>query len=617
MLLMPLAAFSQQGPRPFGSVSINELRNENYASDTSSAVILFDKGEVVVEPNSTSRTVSKRHVRIKILRPEALDVWGNFKYYINIEGQMKVQGATYNLNNGVIQKSDLEESSVMRGKHNKYTEIVNIAFPNVRVGSVVEFSYVIKYPDLYAPSWKFQYAIPVRWSEYAISIPVEKIVYHFSGSIQPAQHEVKYNGEYHHWVLKDIPAFKPEPFMPDPDVYTSGVDFATHFTSWEGVYHELTLSEKFGPVVHQYKYLKNTVEELTSGMTDERQKIKIISDYVKHHVKFNGVDNYLGTNLTDLLQEKSGSSGDINLLLASLLEKAGLQVSMVLLSTRDNGFLVEDLPVLHQFNYVVCEVATKAGHILVDATEELLPYDILPPRCLNHKGFIVATGQFGWVGVAPSQREKITMDVNVTLSANGALQGKVKTYKDGYAAFNERKRFLKEATGNEYKIDLGNKLCKIAQPDVQNMKVLGKPVEQSCDVSMDEFAVLSNDLIYFNPHIFLREEFNPFTAENRTYPVDLGKLVDHTVVYTIALPVGYKVDELPANKVFALPDNSAKCTISFSLVGEKITVITKVQINKMLFQPLEYPGLKEFYAKLVAKKSENIVLKKTNKSDEL
>ncbi|MEJ7645685.1 MAG: DUF3857 domain-containing protein [Chryseolinea sp.] len=604
-----LKSFSQPTGATFGSITLNDLNDDLFSKDTAVAVIVFDKGEAIIDPYSATGTVFKRHIRIKVLRPEALSDWGNFKFKIGREGQMKVKGATYNRENGAIQKSDLDDASVVRAMFDRNTEMIRIAFPNVRVGSLIELSTVVRYPTLIAPAWQFQYSVPVRWSEYTISVPVENIVYHLSGTIKPALHEAKYDGKHLHWILKDIPAFTTEPFMPNEEVYVAEVNFATQFTKWEGIYHELTASPRFGAVIHQYRFLKNIVDDLTKGITDEKAKIRVISDYLKKRVAFNGVYDYLGSDPDEVLNKKSGSVGDINLLLASMLEKAGLRVSMVLLSTREHGFILEELPALWQFNYVVCEVATKDGSLLADATEALLPFDLLPPRCYNHKGFLIGTGQFGWIGVEPKQREKITMDVSVTLSQTGALKGKVTAYKDGYAAFDMRKEFA-EISGGTYNIDLGNKLCKIDHPEVLNMTSLEKPVQESCEISVEEFGITANDMIYFNPNLFLKDDSNPFKSALRSYPVDFGKITDHTVVYNIIIPDGFEVDELPKNSVTVLPENAARCTMSFSHIGNKITVVSKTQINKALFQPGEYPGLKEFYGKMVARKAENIVLKK-------
>jgi len=607
LLLCFRFGYSQQSEE-FGNISTKELSDEAYKNDTASAVILFDIGSLTLEPNSFTGTTLKRHRRIKILKEDAFSEWGNVNFFISKSGQFKIKGATYNLENGTIRKSELEESSIMRTKHNKEIERVSAAFPNVKKGSIIEISYVIRHPDYYSPDWQFQHSIPTRKSEYSLFVPIKNVRYNLRGLLKPTLHEEKHEGTHHYWLFKDIPAFVPEPMMADADAYRSSVAFGGGF-DWKDEYYSLSSSPYFGKIVHEYKGIQKTVDEITEGMTDDRQKIRAISDYIKRQIDHNKYYHIYGTDPQELIDKKKGDSGDINLLFGSMLEKAGLKVSMVLLSTRGNGTIDQKLPSLRQFNYVVCEVATKDGEILLDATDELLPFDMMPPRCNNQLGFLIGTNQFGWIPVQPKYRNKILLDATVTFNDTGGLNGKLKSFKEGYAAYDVRAKYR---TGGEvnYKIDLGNNLWNIDKYQIKNIEAIDKPIEETCDISIDQYVIQTEDKMYFNPHLFLRQEVNPFVSDSRLYPIDFEELIDNTVVCTLVIPDGYTVEELPENKAIVLSGNSAKCTFSTTVNGNKIMVMSKLIFNKTFFLPTEYAGLKEFYSKLVAKKSENIVLKK-------
>jgi len=326
-------------------------------------------------------------------------------------------------------------------------------------------------------------------------------------------------------------------------------------------------------------------------------------------VAFNGNDDFMGTDPNELFEKKKGSAGDINLLFGSMLEKAGLKVNMILLSTRGNGTIDQKIPSLSQFNYVICEVATKDGDLLVDATDKLLPFDMLPPRCYNQVGFLIGTAQYGWIPIQRKHRKKQLYDATVSFTDAGGLAGKLKTFREGYAAYEIRSSF-RAGNRENYKMDLGNKLWNVGNYEIKNVETVNKPLEETCNISIDDYAMLANDRIYFNPHLFLREEANPFVSDSRLYPVDFDNLVDNTVVCTLIIPDGYAVEELPENKAIALSGNAAKCTFSTTVDGNKIMVMSKLIFNKSFFLPADYAGLKEFYGKLVAKKAENIVLKK-------
>jgi hypothetical protein len=406
----------------FGTISMKDLTNEPFVGDTASAVVLFDVGKLEVEPNKVSGTTLKRHLRVKILRKDALRAW-DWQILIGKEADLKSKGITYNLENGIIKKSELETSAVMRTSYDWNNEIVTFAFPNVKEGSVIDVYYVVRHPDLYALPWEFQHSVPSRMSEYTVTLPLKDTKYSLTGLLKPDVHEEKYEGQFHRWQFTNIPAFVREPLMADRDGYISKVGFATHYYDWGGAVYDLVKDDKrslrFFAIVRQHKFLKSTVEEITAGIVDEKQKIKAITNYVKDIVKHNGHDDFLGVFPNEAIDKKEGSTGDINLMLGSMLEKAGFKVSLVLLSTRGHGVVDQKLPSLGQFNYVVCEVTTKDGEILVDATDKLLAYDMLPPRCYTHVGFLVGAEQYGWTPIIPKQRSKVLFDVTVTFTEGG------------------------------------------------------------------------------------------------------------------------------------------------------------------------------------------------------
>ncbi|HYC84789.1 MAG TPA: DUF3857 domain-containing protein, partial [Chryseosolibacter sp.] len=151
---------------------------KSYPEDTSAAaVILSNYGEAYVSINAVAPSMNfERHVRIKILKSEGVD-WANASVLLYHEGAdeeklTNLKAVTYNLENGKIVESKMEKTAIFRDKFNRYFNRVKFTLPNVKVGSVLEYSYTImsdfvtNFPDL-----KFQYDIPVRHSEFWAIIP--------------------------------------------------------------------------------------------------------------------------------------------------------------------------------------------------------------------------------------------------------------------------------------------------------------------------------------------------------------------------------------------------------------------------------------------------------------
>ena len=79
-----------------------------------------------------------------------------------------------------------------------------------------------------------------------------------------------------------------------------------------------------------------------------------------------------------------------------MLEKAGFEVYPVLISTRDNGFVRENIAVSTQFNYVICLVRFGDKSVLLDGTDAFLGTCVLPERCLNGQGLMISKAGHSW-----------------------------------------------------------------------------------------------------------------------------------------------------------------------------------------------------------------------------
>ena len=93
-------------------------------------------------------------------------------YYVGYENYnddiVKFSNAvTYNLENGSIVKTKLNSEGSFKKNVNEYWNEASITLPNVKVGSVIEFKYVLKTENIVKfPVFNFQDKIPVNYAEY-------------------------------------------------------------------------------------------------------------------------------------------------------------------------------------------------------------------------------------------------------------------------------------------------------------------------------------------------------------------------------------------------------------------------------------------------------------------
>lgn len=625
------AVYAQEDPIKFGAIPMEDLKMVTYERDTSAvAVILADYGDARIFQD---KIIFEHHKRIKILKAEGTsyaDV--SIFLYHNSGGDEKISGlkaVTYNLEDGKIVESKMDNGSVFQEKFNKSYNIKKFTLPNVKVGSVIEFTYK-HVSDFIAnfPNWQFQYKIPSRYTEYRAYIPDFLVMERYMTGYLGTQYDVKnfFQGSYtdkrHRWVIENVPAFKPEPYMTSETDYISKINFALAYVkstggstreimgSWQKLVDQLVKSASFGKGIKSNE-LKEKTDELLTGVTDPQQKLQIIYDYVKNTLTWNKTSDVWGNYFKETFAAKGGTSGDIHLVLASMLDKAGFTVEPILLSTREHGFIRKDIPMERQLNYVICSVKMNDKRIFLDATEKFLPLGIMPERCLNGEGLLVnlSANTFSWINLEAITKSKTTVSTDLVLNAEGELSGKVNFTRDGYDAHKSRSEFADSQEEYVKNISRG-KSWEVAKSDFLTMDKTNVPAKESHEVVISDHATISGDIIYINPMLGFNIAENPFKVETRTYPVDFGSPFEKVVLTKITIPEGYVLDEVPQNKLLALPGGYGKYLYNINVLGNTINLTSSLSINKALFVQEEYPILREFYTQFVAKQSEQIVLKK-------
>ncbi|MBS1508062.1 MAG: DUF3857 domain-containing protein [Bacteroidetes bacterium] len=603
---------AQTNTASFGSVTLEELSLKVCSIDTTAdAVVLFDKGELLQFNDGTADL--KIHIRIKLFRASAYNDWGNVRISALRSSVSKLKGATYYLEEGQIKKIELSEDHIFKAKDGKHFETINFTFPNLKEGSVVEYSYIIRLKSWAIPPWGFQSSVPTLWSSFKLIGKVNRYQEEIRGSLGL---NTKYSTEEENtktWVMTDIPAFKGEPLMPNGGIYKSAIRFWRRGLNWGTICTDIYESESFGGILEYPRFLKNTAAQITSGISEPVEKIKAISKYVKSNIKWDGTKDFLSDLPMDVLNRKTGTAGDINLIFGSLLKQAGISVTMVLLSTRDHGLVFQQFPSSNQFDYVICMARLENTTYLLDATERNLPFDVLPIRCLNYDGLSVDKQGGEWIKINSTTKVKKTVNASLAVTEAGVISGTLKISKDGYDAFLARESY-QESGPEEYKKKLASgKSWVIEKSEIENYEDPNKAIKEEYVVQINDEATASGDILYVNPILLLKEESNPFAAQTREYPIDFVSPLERAYVLTLQIPEGYVVEELPQSRVIKLPNNDGRAFFNFSTANSKVFVTYNLLLSKTLFFKEEYPALKEFYAHLISKMSDQIVLRKKNK----
>jgi hypothetical protein len=103
---------------------------------------------------------------------------------------------------------------------------------------------------------------------------------------------------------------------------------------------------------------------------------------------------------------------------------------------------------------------------------------------------------------------------------------------------------------------------------------------------------------------------NPFKAADRKYPVEMPYVMDYSYIYSMEIPDGYVVDELPKSAKVSLNADQGLFEYIIAKQDNMIQMRCRIRLNKAWFPADDYASLRDFYAYVVKKESEQIVLKK-------
>lgn len=628
----PDSVLSQERGFKFGQATYAELNQHTYALDTgASAIVLNEFGEAYIDGNDFQLNF-EYHVKIKILKTEGLDK-GNFEIALRKNGRSMevltdVEAASYNLQDYKIVESRLERKGVYTENMGEYWDLKKFAIPNVRVGSVIEVKYTLKSPFIMNfHQWEFQSDIPKLKSEYWAKIP-GNYLYNISlkGFLKLVKNEStlvkeclrmgsgKADCALNKYSMTNIPAFIEEEYATASSNFISAINFELteirYFDGrvdkvtkeWKDVDDELRRDQKFGTQLKRGKEIAVEIDKLTRNTTDDFEKANQVFDFIKSWYRWNGTyGKYSEFGIKKAFDTKVGNVGDINLSLIAALRFAGLGADPVLLSTRENGIVTDLHPVLSDFNYVVAKFDHEGKTYLLDATDDFMPFGLLPERCLNGKGRVLGDKKSFWINIEPIDKRKSLSVINLKLEHDGYLRGTIQNLYSGYEAAAKRKSIFGFSSVTEYFKDLDNKLTniEITGSELENLDDLSKPLKEKLVVGIEAFDELSAATIYFNPFLVQQWKENPFKSSERLYPVDFAYPLEWTLSVQLELPDNMYLEENPEPVALALPGNGGYYRYQVTEMGKQISMQSTLMINRPLFHAAEYHYLKELFSRVI------------------
>lgn len=524
--------------------------------------------------------------------------------------------------------------------------------PSVDVGSVLEYSYNIRYDDNHfsSPTWDIQRPYYVHKAHYQFTpfkafMPggadnstsmfltdgrgrtVNSLIWWRN---LPAGVDIKTDIGGHYTVdVADVPASPDEEWMPPIESYLYRVMFyykAASNASDFWVNEAKFWSKDVDHFAEPTKAVHAAVQGIVTGSDSDEDKARKLyaavealdnTDYTrtKSASEMKALKIKEAKRAEDTWNQKSGSSDDIALLYLSMLRAAGLTAYPMKIVDRSQGIFDPSYMSFDQLDITLVVVTLGGKEVVLDPGEKMCPFGRLNWRHAETRG-IRESGQGLVLAGTPAEAytENVTQrNADLTLDEHGGVTGSLTLVMSGQEALRWRQLAIENDT-DELKKQFDKSLEEIV-PDgvdahIDHFLALDQPDSNliaMCKVSGSMGTATAKRLLL--PGLFFETRGSvPFVKEEkRMEQVDMhyGNRINDNVVYH--LPASLAVEGAPQDTNVSWAGHAVFIVKSKSDPGQ-LTIADMTARAFALAKPEEYQDLRGFYQKVAAADQDQLVL---------
>jgi hypothetical protein len=247
---------------------------------------------------------------------------------------------------------------------------------------------------------------------------------------------------------------------------------------------------------------------------------------------------------------------------------------------------------------------------VLDAAGPYTPPFMTPFSVINTNAYIVNRKKGGTVALTETEKKDNNfVNIHARIDETGALTGEATIQSNGYArltrvrAWEHDKERFREHYFTSYQAGL--KLDSLVMHNLENDSM---PLEQQFNFSLP--PTVSGDYKLVNLNLFSGIAKNPFISDIRFTNIDFGCLQAYTLMETIELPAGLKIENLPRNVRMIMPDTSISLYRMLEVNEKTLVVKYSISTTRSVFTADDYESVKDFYKKMAEIMNEQVVLKK-------
>ena len=374
-------------------------------------------------------------------------------------------------------------------------------------------------------------------------------------------------------------------------------------------------------------------KELAGDKTDFYDKTEAIAEFVQKQVRYfvieMGIGGYQPHYAGDIFRNRYGDCKDKATLLTTMLSTVGVHGALVMVDHR-RGVVDPDAPSIVGDHMIAAieiprdytspklrsVVTAKSGrrYLIFDPTWEKTAFGQLEHNLQGGYGVLMEgpESQIIQFPILSPDLNTIRRTARFQLQPDGSLKGTVTEKRFGDLSERRRDLYISgDAKEQTQFLDraLGQDFTTFAVSDfkVQNAESLNKDLTTSYSLTADRFGKSMGPLLMIRPRVLGSEDLRT-DQKKRHVPINLNETMQEQDDYSIELPPGYAIDEIPDPVKLDLGFASYESSTN---VKDNILHYTRTYTVREVTLPADkYSDLQKLAGVIAADEQRNAVLKK-------
>src|ERR1700722_13188425 len=382
--------------------------------------------------------------------------------------------------------------------------------------------------------------------------PLQYKDYHFSDSMTVTE---KKGIKTYSWQLANRPAVTQEPYASDwysrePRVSLAPGDFEV--AGLKGNCSSWTELGRFCGSLYQGRgqlpeEARRKVHALVDGLSDEREKIKVLYGFLQQNTHYVGVELGIGGwqpyDAAYVYNKKYGDCKALSNYMVALLKEAGLRGCPVLISSGAEAAAIDTGFACVQFDHVIAVAFTGKDSVWLECTSSTLPAGYLSSFTADRDALLLdeSGGHIVHTPVYGIRENRLDRLLKGSIDDKGNLKAPLRA--DYLGLEQEGPQSMINRLSKKELLEQKRQQVGLPNCTVSNLRDSASPgvipsMEETMELSVDMFATMAGNRLLITPGVFMKRSARLTEALNRKTAVELRSSVVESDSVVLRLPAG-------------------------------------------------------------------------------